>query len=126
MMEWLTIISTIVLFVILLIKGYNVATGGKRFDIGTIMLLFTIGILFYGLFQMNFLGSISYKETSTIIDGASTITVTQNNNLYEYNLPFSYLLNGIMWMITGITFVETVMVIFPKTRGRYSPKNKEK
>lgn len=126
MMEWLPIFCVIVLFAIILIKGFNVANGAKKYDTSISFILFGIAIMAYGLFLFHFLGAISYEETSVIVDGVDTITVTKSNNLYEYTLPFSYLINSLMWIILGLTFAEAIINIFPKTIDRFSSKNKRK
>lgn len=126
MMEWLPIFCVVILFAIVLIKGFNIVNGAKKYDTSISFILFGIAIMAYGLFLFHFLGAISYEETSIIVDGADTITVTKSNNLYEYTLPFSYLVNSLMWIVVGLTFAEAIINIFPRTKERFSSKERKK
>jgi len=122
MIDAIPILTVVALFIIVLIKAKNLLSDNRLYDKVGLGLSLGIAAMIWGLFTIHFLGGIAYVETSTIIDGASTITVTKNNNVYEYILPFTYLIDGLMWLIVGLTFGEAVMMFFPKTRGRFSTK----
>lgn len=122
MMEIIAILTLVGLVSILLIKAYNIANGAKSYNTVVNMIMLGAAVVLWGIFTINYLSGISFEETSTIVDGASTITVTKQSNLYEYLLPYTYLMNSLLFLVLGLSFIEAILTIFPSSRGRYDPK----
>jgi len=118
MITALSIVVNIILFTILGLKVFNVMKNSQFYDFKISIIGLLASIILFGLLLFQLPAAIGYEQTSTIIDGADTITVTQTSNDYYGALPYIDLSNYLLYTIFGFSMVEWIIYAIPMKRKR--------
>lgn len=122
MIEAIVVIVSILLFLIMAVKFYNIVNNAKIYDVKISLIGFCLGVILYGVLFFLFLGSISYAQTSTIVDGSETVVITQESNMFQVIQPFVDLSNGFFSLIFIFTIAEGILTVIPTSRDRMKSK----
>lgn len=121
----LALIGLLGLFIMFILKGYNVTKFARFYPKIFIFFGLAIVLISWLLVLYSLAGSINTTQTTTITDGAKTWTITPTNNYWTMTLILN--LANVFLILNGLFFlIEIIMLFVPPSQAEKALDRKQK